>query len=108
MSGTSNRVILNNKLQGETALVFFDFTSKLSAGETVSTQVVTATVDRGTDAAPSSIISGAAAPVSGGLVQQKITAGVVGVIYDLLCTITTSAGQTLQLAGYLAITPNLP
>ena len=101
-----SRTILTPKLQGETKTYSFDFTSQLASGETISTQVVTATVYSGTDASPSSIISGSAT-ASGAVVSQKITAGTVGVIYTLLCTITTSAGQTLQMSAFMTIIPNV-
>lgn len=94
------------KRVGETAPVTFDFTSSLALAETISTQVVAATVYSGTDANPSAIISGAAS-ASGKIVSQNITAGISGVIYQLLCTITTSLGKTLQQASYLAVVPNL-
>lgn len=94
------------KLTGETKSYDFNFTSQLALGETISTQTVTATVYSGTDANPSGIISGAAS-ASGAIVSQKITAGEEGVIYRLVCTITTSAGQTLPLAGFLAVVPSL-
>jgi len=82
----------------------FDFSSLLAIGETISTQTVTASVYSGTDASPSNIISGAAT-VSGGIVTQLIdTTGT----YELLAAVTTSAGQTLHLSGYLTITLDLP
>lgn len=102
----SNRVELPNKLVGSTQTYTFDFTSLLASGETISTQVCTAAVYSGTDASPSAIISGSAS-ASGAVVSQKITAGTEGVIYKVTCTITTSAGQTLVLVGYLAVTPDL-
>ena len=80
----------------------FDFISDLAVGETISTQTVTASVWSGTDASPSAIINGAAT-AAGTKVTQTITGGVVGVFYKLTCTITTSAGQTLIMIGYLAI-----
>ena len=86
--------------------VTFDFTSDLASGGTISTKVVTATVYSGADAAPSGIISGAATS-SGNVVTQLLTGGTLGVVYQLLCTITTSNGQTLVKAGYLAVVPNL-
>lgn len=103
----SGRVDLPGKYVGETRLYQFDFSSALAAGETISTQVVTASVYSGVDAAPSSLISGVAS-ASGAVVSQKITAGTLGVLYELLCTITTSLGQTLLLSGYLAIIPEVP
>ncbi|MHB8413931.1 MAG: phage fiber-tail adaptor protein [Acidiferrobacteraceae bacterium] len=103
----STRVALAPKLVGETATYTFDFLSRLAVGETISTQVCAATVYSGVDASPSSIISGSAT-ASGSVVSQNITAGVAGVIYQIVCTITTSASQTLLLQGYLAVLENLP
>lgn len=100
-----SRVELPSKLASETKNVTFDFSSQLAVGETISTQAVTAAVYSGTDASPSSLISGAAS-ASGAVVTQKVTGGVTGVLYELTCTITTSAGQTLNLVGLLAITPS--
>ncbi len=99
-----SRAQLPNKLAGETKSITFDFTSLLASGETISTQVVAASVYSGTDATPSALISGSAT-ASGAVVTQKVTAGTVGVIYELDCTITTSAGQTLLLSGLLAVIP---
>ena len=102
----SSRAIFDPKLLGETKTLSFDFTSSLGIGETISTQVVSATTYSGTDASPSSIISGVAS-ASGAVVSQKIAGGVLGVTYELLCAITTSTGQTLQQAGFLAVAPDL-
>lgn len=99
------RVDLPNKYVSETKTITFDFTSLLASGETISTESCTATVYSGTDASPSSIISGSAT-VSGAVVSQNITAGVVGVIYYIACSITTSLSQTLKLVGFLAVLPD--
>ena len=101
------RVELPPKLFGASQNYTFDFSSLLASGETISTQTVVATVYSGTDASPSSIVSGSAS-ASGAIVTQKITAGTVGVLYELMCTITTSASQTLQLCGILAVIPDEP
>jgi hypothetical protein len=101
-----NRLIFLPKRQGETPNYEFDFLSSLAIGETISTQVVTAEVFTGVDPSPPSIIGGSAS-ASGSIVSQKITAGVVGVVYNLVCTITTSTGQTLQLAAFLYVEPTL-
>ena len=102
-----NRVNLPSKLVSELRRYQFDFASKLASGETISTQTCTAAVYSGTDASPSSIISGSAS-ASGSVVSQNITAGTAGVVYELTCTITTSATRTLLLVGYLAVVPKLP
>lgn len=100
------RAILDSKLQGETRTYTFDFISQLAVGETISTKAVAATVYSGTDANPSAIVSGAAGS-SGTKVTQSITGGVLGVLYTLICTITTSTGQTLQMSGFVAVVPNI-
>ena len=102
----SSRVTFPPKLQGSTQNVTFDFISLLAVGETISTKTVTNTVYSGVDASPSAMISGSASS-SGTIVTQAITAGVVGVIYYLTCTITTSASQTLVLTGFLTVIPNV-
>ena len=103
----SGRTIFDPKLTGETRTLKFDFTSDLAVAETISTESVAASVYSGVDASPSSIVSGSAS-ASGAIVSQTITAGVVGVVYELLCTITTSLSQTLQRVGLLAVTGELP
>lgn len=102
----NSRVDLLPKLQGATAKYTFDFSSQLGVGVTISTQAVTAAVYSGTDASPSSIISGSAT-ASGAVVTQAITGGTTGVVYVLTCQITTSDSQTLQLVAYLPVIPKV-
>jgi hypothetical protein len=99
---------LKPKRQGETCYGSspFDFISVLAVGETIATQVVTASVYSGNDPSPSALISGAAAVQNVTQVIQLFTGGVVGVIYNLICTITTSLGQTLKQMAYLSIIPD--
>ena len=104
---SSLRVTLDPKRQGETVNRTFDFTSKLAINETISTQVVTASVWSGVDAAPAALINGAAS-AAGTVVTQSFTAGVVGVIYLLICRITTNLGQTLELGALFAVIPDGP
>lgn len=86
--------------------ITFDFSGSLASTETISTQVVAASVYSGVDANPSAILSGAAS-ASGKIVTQKITVSVSGVLYQLVCTITTSAGNTYTQQSYLATVPAL-
>lgn len=102
----STNVQFPSKLAGSTLTINFDFISNLAVSETISTQVVTATVYSGTDANPSAMISGSAS-ASGTIVSQSVTGGVEGVVYYLKCTITTSTGQTLVQTGFLAVVPNV-
>lgn len=104
--GTGTRAIFDPKTDSSIITLTFDFTSQLGVGETLSTATVTATVYSGTDVSVD-IFSGNPA-ASNGLVTQKIKNGVLGVIYSLLCSVTTSASQTLEQAGYLAIIPDVP
>jgi hypothetical protein len=101
----SYRSIFNAKISSTNFYAVFDFAQSLAVGETISSQSVTAVVYSGTDASPSSIISGAATS-SGSQVTQTITGGVVGVTYVLACVITTSASKTFVLDGYLTVKAN--
>lgn len=98
-------LLFGPKRQSETCYLSppFDFISALAVGETIVTQVVTCVVYSGIDANPSALISGQATVQNGTQVQQLITGGIDGVIYDLKCLITTSLGQTLELTGLLAV-----
>lgn len=102
-----SRVILPPKLQGETVTIPFDFISRLSPSETIVSAVCTCSTYSGTDALPNSVISGTAT-ISGTIVNQLITVGVLGVIYALLAKATTSLGQVIELSAYLVIIPDLP
>jgi hypothetical protein len=85
----------------------FNFISQLAVGETITAATVTSTLYAGTDSNPSAMISGAAL-ISGTIVTQSIIGGLLGNIYLIRCVVTTSAGQSLRLTGYLAIVPDAP
>lgn len=101
-----SKVILGAKRATESRNEVFDFASLIASGETLSTAVTTATVHSGTDSSPSAVISGSAS-ISGTKVTQKLIAGTLGVTYLITCTVTTSAGQTLVLEGFLPIVPGM-
>ncbi len=105
-----SRVILPTKLASEVKLYNqFDFTSILPSGDSITgTPTFTASVYSGTDANPGGIIVGGSTVIVGAVVSTKIQAGVLGVIYELLCSASTVGGLTLELAGYLAVVPDLP
>ncbi len=104
---TTRRQTFPPKLLGETRFYEFDFSGDLASGETFSTMTVTASVYSGVDASPQNIVSGAEVN-DNPRVKQLFTGGVLGTIYIILCTVVTSAGQTLQRAGYLAIQSDVP
>jgi hypothetical protein len=100
------RVIISSKKLSEILVEQVDFISQLSPGETILTAVCTCTVYTGVDANPSAMISGGAT-IAGTIVSQLVTGGVLGTIYEFLTTVTTSLGQKIELAGYLAVIPDL-
>lgn len=102
----SGQAIFDPKYTGETKTYQFDFTSDLAPFEAILIQTVTASVFSGTDATPSAIISGAASATRT-IVSQNITGGILGVIYELLCTATTSSSQILEKSAFLAVVPEL-
>lgn len=83
-----------------------DFVDAIPAGDSISSQSVSASTYSGTDASPSAIISGSAT-ASGTKVTQKLTAGTLGVIYQLTWTAGTAGGLTLKKMGFLAVVPDL-
>lgn len=101
-----SNVAIASALPGELVIEQFDFTSQLAVGVTISTKVVLATVYSGTDVSPQDIVSGTATN-AGAVVSQKVDASkaVIGVLYTLLCTVTTSDGQTLQKANAFCVIP---
>lgn len=101
-----SRIVQPPKLLGETKTYTWDFTSVMSAAETISSAVATASVYSGTDLIPGNLISGSAS-ISGQKILQNLAAGTLGVLYEVLVTITTSLGQTLQLSSFLAVVPDL-
>lgn len=98
------RTALDVKTPSAQYTAVFDFAQDLAVGETVSSASTAATVYSGTDASPSSVISGASV-AAGKQVKQLTVGGVLGVTYYIVCTATTSLGQVLTRSGYLVIVP---
>jgi hypothetical protein len=85
----------------------FDFAAAMAQGETILTQVVVATVYQGTDPTPGLTVNGPAASQNTTQVIQSFQAGVPGCVYEMSCQVTTSYGQVLNQAAYLAVIPDL-
>lgn len=81
--------------------VQFDFSDELGTAD-IASAVVTASLRRGTDAAPSAVIFG---PVilQGGAVLQIVQGGLVGATYGLVCAATLTNGLVLVRAGLLPV-----
>lgn len=98
--------IFSSKRPGEVVTLAFDFTSELG-GASIGTKSCAVTVLAGTDASPSSLISGAAQESAG--VVQLVQGGVHGVDYVVEATVVTNDGRTLKLPAVLPVrTPLVP
>lgn len=87
----------------ETIIVTFDYTLDLAEAETISAPaVIVADVLAGIDDTPSAILLGAS-QVSSPFATQSVIGGIVGVTYRLKCSVDTSNGQELVLAGKLPV-----
>ncbi len=95
-------IILPVKFSGSTIPVECDFSSLMATGEAVTAVVTTAQVFTGTDPSPSSIISGTGTLVRNSFVQ-KITGGLVGVVYLLTFSATTNLLNYRIINAYLAV-----
>lgn len=80
---------ISSKRQVDVVTLQFNFADQARFLETLTTPVVTVTVASGTDASPSSILSGSPS-LSGLVVSQKIAAGMAGVQYIVSCTVNSS------------------
>ncbi len=94
------------KAVGETLPLVINFSDALQAGETITGAGTTVTVFSGTDASPSSLLSGAATYDAYGNVTQNVTAGIVGVIYNVAITVTASGSHNYVKLARLAVISN--
>jgi hypothetical protein len=104
-----NRIELPTKTP-ETTIILprngWDFSAYLLQGETIVNVVAQSSVYSGSDPFANEVIF--SATPSGTVAIVTLTAGSPGVIYLIQVTVTTTASQVLSLAGYLAVTPELP
>lgn len=94
--------VFESKLVSADQTLEFNFISRLQDAETITGAVVTVTVWSGVDANPSAILL-APRTISQQSVLQRVTGGLVGVIYLVTCNITTSDAQALLMQGCLAV-----
>lgn len=102
--------MLNNvqwsKYTAETVSIVLSFADLLSPGDTITgTPVITVTVYTGTDSNPSNLLYQLPTVTKGSVVEQRFRLGIPGVIYHILFTIQTVAGDTFDKESYLAILP---
>ena len=107
LSRPGGRVILNPKKLGETVPENFNFLSALGQGETLVSAVTTCSVFTGVDPNPTAVLDGATT-VAGTVATQGVTGGVIGVVYELLCTGKTNLANVIEISAFLAIEPDVP
>ena len=82
----------------------WDYADKLDTGDSLTgTPTITVSVIYGTDASPSSILSGAPS-INGTVVSQKIIDGVDGVRYAVYSLVDTVNGEKLMGCAVLHVT----
>lgn len=98
-----NQLIFDAKGVGETQPYTVNFSDRLQFGETINGAAVSVTVFSGTDASPNSMLSGTATYDAYGNVTQVLTAGTVGVIYNITYTVTGTGSHNYVKVGQLAV-----
>lgn len=98
-----NQLIFPAKAVDETQPYVVNFSDRLQFGETINGAAVSISVFSGTDPSPNSLLSGTASYDTSGNVTQVLTAGVVGVIYSIIFTITGTASHNYIKVGQLAV-----
>lgn len=103
-----SRIVITPKYAGETKDYPFDFASRLvGAAETLVSAVATAAVYSGVDGSPASLVN-ASPTVLGTVATLRTQAGVVGVIYVVTVTGTSSTGQVMIMQAFLTVLPTQP
>jgi hypothetical protein len=94
--------IFPKKDPGEKFWIEFDYADEMEASETISSASLSIEVVNGTDASPSSVLSGAMVNQSTNM-AQLIQGGLSGCIYAFKCLATTSLGRVLARAARLPV-----
>lgn len=96
---------VTSKTPTERVPLSFDFADQLAAGETITgTPTLTIHDTRGLDSVnPLSFATSGSVAINGSIVQQLVTGGKLGEIYQVTCSASTNNNQILELAVLLAI-----
>ena len=88
-------------MESESLDVDFDLLSRCDIGESIVTAVVNVVVSSGVDPAPEDMLEGVTT-VSNNIATQRVTGGLPGVIYDVVCAARSSLNNifinTMKLA----------
>lgn len=97
--------VADQKLESEVIDLQADFISRLAVGETALTCSSSISLLSGTDATPSTMLSGSPT-VLNGVVTQQITGGIAGNIYTVWLSVRTSETNVLVNELKLAVLPD--
>ena len=98
-------ILLPDRGVGETYPITLTFADRLQSGEAINGATVTVSVYAGTDATPSSLLSGSATYTST-TVTQVVTGGTAGVIYSLVFVATGTSSHNYGKVARLAVVAN--
>ncbi len=91
------------KTPTEARTITFDFTAEVPEGVTIGSPSITATLLDGPDTGAAALVIGGNL-VTGKLVLVLISGGLEGSNYRLLCRVTGSDGQQIEIAAMLPVT----
>jgi hypothetical protein len=98
-----NQVIFPAKAVGETQPYVVNFSDRLQFGESINGAAVAISVFSGTDPNPNGLLSGTATYDAEGNVTQVLTAGLAGVLYSVVFTVTGTGSHNYVKVGQLAV-----
>lgn len=101
-----NQLTFPAKAVGETQPYVVNFSDRLQFGESINGAAVAISVFSGTDPTPNSLLSGVATYDSSGNVTQVLTGGVIGVVYNVVYTVTGTNSHNYVKVGQLAVLSN--
>lgn len=97
-------IITASKYVPETISIIVSFADLLLPGDTISgVPTISVSVSSGIDPSPSQLLYQGPSVTRGNTVEQRIRLGVAGVIYEILFSIQTIAGDTWEKSTLLAV-----
>jgi len=98
---------VNAKLVGESRLEVLDVSSALGPTDTLASAAITCSVYSGTDSSPASLVGSPTVDSTYNVVNLPLlAAGVAGVIYQLVLTVTMASSYQKTFTFFLAVVPD--
>lgn len=98
-----NQIIFPAKSVSELQPYTVNFSDRLQFGEAINGASVVVSVFTGTDASPSSMLSGVASYDASGNITQSLTGGISGVVYNIVYICTGTGSHNYVKVGQLAV-----